>query len=233
VPDADDTTEYAQRPFTPPPGASQLLLVRHGASAPFRVGEDFTLVDGHGDPPLDPVGHHQAERVAQRLEGEHIAAIYVTSLQRTVQTAEPLASRLGIEPIVEPELREVLLGEWEGGMFRKHVSEGHPIAIQMMTEQRWDVIPGAETSDVFTNRIVDAVERIAARHVDEFVVVFTHGAVIAQLLAHATGARRFSFLSDNASISHLIVHDGRWYVRRYNDTTHLHDGFTTAPEPMT
>jgi len=40
-------------------------------------------------------------------------------------------------------------------------------------------------------------------------------------------------ISDNASISHLIVHDGRWYVRRYNDTTHLHAGFTTAPEPMT
>jgi probable phosphoglycerate mutase len=229
----DDTTEYTQRPFTPPPGASQLLLVRHGASAPYRVGEDFALVDGHGDPPLDPIGHHQAERVAERLAGEQIAAIYVTSLQRTVQTAEPLASRLGIEPIVESDLREVLLGEWEGGAFRKHVAEGHPIAMQMMAEQRWDVIPGAESSEVFTARIVGAVERIAARHVDEFVVVFTHGAVIAQLLAFATGARRFSFISDNASISHLIAHEGRWFVRRYNDTTHLHAGFTTAPEPMT
>jgi probable phosphoglycerate mutase len=229
----DDTTEYAQRPFTPPPGASQLLLVRHGASAPFRVGEDFTLVDGHGDPPLDPIGHQEAELVAERLSGENIAAIYVTSLQRTVQTAAPLAARLGIEPIVEPDLREVLLGEWEGGMFRKHVAEGHPIAIQMMTEQRWDVIPGAETSETFETRIVKAVERIAERHVDEFVVVFTHGAVIAQLLAHATGARRFSFLSDNASISHLVVHEGHWLVRRYNDTTHLHAAFTTAAEPMT
>jgi len=229
----DESVEYAQRPFTPPPGASQLLLVRHGASAPFRVGEDFALVDGHGDPPLDPVGRQQAERVAERLAGEDVAAIYVTSLQRTVQTAEPLASRLGIDPIVEPDLREVLLGEWEGGMFRKHVAEGHPIAVQMMTEQRWDVIPGAESSEVFTGRIVSAIERIAARHVDEFVIVFTHGAVIAQLLAHATGARRFAFLADNASISHLVVHDGRWFVRRYNDTTHLHAGFTTAPEPMT
>jgi probable phosphoglycerate mutase len=103
----------------------------------------------------------------------------------------------------------------------------------MMTEQRWDVIPGAESSETFTARTVGAIERIAARHVDEFVVVFTHGAVIAQLLAHATGARRFSFLSDNASISHLVVHEGRWLVRRYNDTTHLHAAFTTAPEPMT
>jgi len=229
----DDEIEYTQRPFTPPPGASQLLLVRHGASAPYRVGGEFALVDGHGDPPLDPIGHLEAERVAERLASENIAAIYVTSLQRTVQTAAPLATRLGIQPIVEPDLREVLLGEWEGGMFRKHVAEGHPIAIRMMTEQRWDVIPGAESSEVFIARTVGAIDRIAARHVDEFVVVFTHGAVIAQLLAHATGARRFSFLADNASISHLVVHEGRWLVRRYNDTTHLHAAFTTAPEPMT
>jgi probable phosphoglycerate mutase len=229
----EDETEYAQRPFTPPPGASELLLVRHGASAPYRVGEDFALVDGHGDPPLDPIGHQQAERVAERLAGENIAAIYVTSLQRTVQTAQPLASRLSMEPVVEADLREVNLGEWEGGMFRKHVAEGHPIALQMMTEQRWDVIPGAESSEAFTNRIVGAVDRIAARHVDQFVVVFTHGAVIAQLLAYATGARRFSFIGDNAALSHLVVHDGRWIVRRYNDTTHLHAGFTTAAEPMT
>ena len=65
------------------------------------MGEDFALVDGHGDPPLDPIGHQQAERVAERLAGEDIAAIYVTSLQRTVQTAAPLAARLGLEPIVE------------------------------------------------------------------------------------------------------------------------------------
>jgi probable phosphoglycerate mutase len=228
-----ESNEYRQLPFIRPPGASELLLVRHGASAPFREGESFDLVDGHGDPPLDPVGEQQAERVAERLVGEDIAAIYVTNLRRTAQTAAPLAARVGIEPVVEPELREVYLGEWEGGMFRKYVSERHPIAVQMMTEERWDVIPGAEPSDTFTARVVGAVDRIAARHTDECVVVFTHGGVIAQILSHATGARRFSFVSDNASISHLVVHDGRWLVRRYNDTTHLHPGFTLAPEPMT
>ncbi|HEY2812567.1 MAG TPA: histidine phosphatase family protein [Acidimicrobiales bacterium] len=228
-----DTTEYRQLPFTRPPGAAELLLIRHGASAPYVDGKNFELVDGHGDPPLDPSGEQQAEKLAERLGGEDLAAIYVTSLQRTVQTAAPLATRLGLEPVVEPDLREVHLGEWEGGSFRKHVSERHPIAIRMMTEERWDVIPGAEPSDVFTKRIVDAVDRIAARHLDGCVAVFTHGAVIAQLLSYATGARRFSFIGDNASISHLVIHEGRWIVRRYNDTSHLHPGFTIAPEPMT
>ena len=46
-----------------------------------------------------------------------------------------------------PDLREVHLGEWEGGSFRKHVADGHPLALKMRAEQRWDVIPGAEPAD--------------------------------------------------------------------------------------
>jgi probable phosphoglycerate mutase len=209
-----------------------MLLVRHGESAPFRDGQPFALVDGHGDPPLDPVGVEQAERVGSRLAGEDIAAIYVTNLQRTAQTAAPLAARLELQPIVEPDLREVFLGEWEGGVFRKYVTEQSEIAMQLQTEQRWDVIPGAEPGDAFRSRVVSAIGRIAERHADQFVVVVTHGGVIAQAIAYATGARLFSFMCDNASISHLVVHEGRWLVRRYNDTSHLHPGFTTAPEPM-
>src|SRR5437879_11593176 len=56
--------------------------------------EPFTLVDGHGDPPLDVVGEQQAERVAERLGGEDIAAIYVTTLRRTVQRSEEHTSEL-------------------------------------------------------------------------------------------------------------------------------------------
>ena len=64
------------------------------------------------------------------------------------QTAAPLAARTGLEPAVVPELREVSLGEWEGGEFRIRMAEGDPIAIQAVAEERWEVIPGAETMEV-------------------------------------------------------------------------------------
>lgn len=230
------STEYRQSRFRRPPGACELLLVRHGESEPARPGEPFPLVDGHGDPALDPAGVAQAERVAERLaaSGEDITAIYVTTLRRTHQTAAPLAARLGLEPRVEPDLREVHLGDWEGGEFRRHVAEGNPIALRMRAEQRWDVIPGAEPGDVFAARVQAGVERIAAAHPDETVVVVTHGGVIGQILARATGARPFAFTgSDNASISHLVVTAEGWLVRRYNDTGHLGPQFTEAPEPPT
>ena len=100
-----DQKQYRQHRYAPPPGATEILLVRHGESQPVDPERPFALVDGHGDPPLDPVGVDQAERLAERLAGENIAAVYVTTLRRTVETAAPLAKRLGIVPSVEPELR--------------------------------------------------------------------------------------------------------------------------------
>jgi probable phosphoglycerate mutase len=232
-----EVRRFPQRPFERPAGACEILLVRHGASAPYVEGGDpFPTVDGHGDPPLDPAGVEQAERVADRLvaTGEPIAAIYVTTLQRTAQTAAPLAARLGIEPRVEADLREVHLGECEGGVLRQKLADGDPIAIAMRTEQRWDVIPGAEPAEQLERRVRAGIERIAAAHPDELVVAVVHGGVIGEVMNIAAGTSGFRFTgADNASIHHIVVDGDRWVIRCFNDTSHLSPTFTTAPEPLT
>ncbi|MEL7209375.1 MAG: histidine phosphatase family protein [Actinomycetota bacterium] len=214
--------EYRQPRFTPPSGATEILLVRHGESAPARVGEPFPMVDGHGDPPLAPDGHHQAAAVGERLRGEPIDAVYVSSLQRTHQTAAPLVDAIGVEPRIEPELREVHLGEWEGGVFRKHVADGHPIAQQMFESRRWDAIPGAESNEAFSHRVTGALSRLHERHRDERLAVFVHGGVIGAAVAHAVGGDPFGFAAvDNGSVTHVVVLDEWWHLRTYNDTAHL------------
>jgi probable phosphoglycerate mutase len=218
-------TAYRQRRFEPPPGATELLLVRHGESAAADPDLPFTLVGGHADPALHPNGQVQAQRIAERLGGTRIDAIYVTTLQRTAQTAAPLAARLGLTPLVEPDLREVFLGDWEAGLFRKMVAENHPIAAQMWEQERWDVIPGAEPAGDFAARVRGAITRIAAAHPDQVVAAFVHGGVIGQALALASGSRPFAFLgADNGSISRLVITPQRWIVRGFNDVAHL-------PEP--
>lgn len=207
-------------------------MIRHGESQPAQPGEPFPLVDGRGDPELSSDGREQAERVADRLASEHIDAVYVTSLRRTVQTAEPLARRLALRPRVEADLREVHLGDWEGGLYRKMVAEGHPVTLRMLTEERWDVIPGAEPAAALAARVHHAVQRLAAAHPDQRIAVFTHGGVIGQLFASASGSRPFAFLgADNGSISHLVVSGDRWIIRRFNDTAHLDATFTGGPTP--
>lgn len=226
--------EIRQLRFARPAGAAELLLVRHGESAAAVDGRSFALVDGQGDPPLHEEGHRQAQLVADRLEREDISAIYVSTLQRTAQTAAPLAERLGLTPIVEPDIREVHLGEWEGGVFRKHVAEGHPIALRMRAEQRWDVIPGAEPADAFRTRVQRGIAGIASRHPNQTVAVFSHGAAIGEMLSIATGGRSFAFGgSDNAAISQLIVLGDHWVLRRYNDTAHLQLELSNRPQPLT
>ncbi len=224
--------EYRQTGFRPPPGSTELFLVRHGASAPHVPGRSFDLVDGHGDPPLAPEGHEQAERVADRFAGEHLDALYVTTLQRTVQTVAPLARRLGMEPQVERDLREVGLGEWEGGLFREKVAEGGPVAQRMFAEGRWDVIPGGEPQAEFEARVTAGLRRIVSAHPGQRVLAVVHGGVIGTALAMAVGADYgFAFVgSDNGSVSHLVSTSGRWILRRFNDTSHLRPGFDLPPD---
>jgi len=185
-------------------------------------GAPFALVGGHGDPPLSPLGREQAGQVCARLATAGIAAIYVTTLCRTAQTAAPLAALLGVEPRLEDGLREVYLGEWEGGLPRKMVAEGHPVSQRMLAEERWEVIPGAEPAAEFAGRVRAAIERLAAAHPGQRVAAFTHGGVIGEALAQASGSRPFAFIgADNASISRLVVSGDRWIVRGFNDTAHL------------
>ncbi|MDH3640649.1 MAG: histidine phosphatase family protein [Gammaproteobacteria bacterium] len=227
-------TEYRQQKFQRPPGATEILLVRHGESRAATADNPFPLVDGHGDPELHPEGREQAARVGHRLKHQPISAIYVSNLRRTHETAQPLAEHLSLTPITDPDLREVYLGEWEGGLLRIKAHDNDPIYLRMHTEQRWDVIPGAESHTELNERLLRALNRIADQHADELVVAVVHGGVIAHILAHASGANHFAFNgADNGSISHIIMLDGRIMVRRFNDSSHLTEAISAAESQMT
>ncbi len=231
-----DTKQYRQTRFTRPPGACEIILIRHGESQPADPARPFPLVDGHGDPPLhEPDGVDQAERACRRLidSGEDFAAVYVTTLQRTRQTAAVLVDHLGVEPVVEADLREVFLGDWEGGEFRKRAAERDPIMVEMWQKGTWEVLPGAEKQADFSARVRAGIGRIAAAHPDQTVAVFTHGGVIGEVMSQATGSRPFAFTgSDNCGITHIVVTPEQWVVRAWNDTGHLGSRFTTDPEPL-
>lgn len=219
----ESETVYRQTRFQPPPGSTVLFVVRHGASEPARPGRTFPIVLGRGDPELAPEGIQQATEVCDRLKAAEVDAVYVTPLRRTAQTAAPLVAHLGVEPTVSADLIEVHLGEWEGGLFRQHVAEGHPLALKMRAEERWDIIPGAEPRDELKKRVQRGIEQIVAEHPGERVAIFTHGGVIGQIMAIASDSRPFAFIgADNGSLTTLVITPERWIIRGYNDTTHSH-----------
>lgn len=230
---------YRQHRFSRPPGATEILLVRHGESAPVVPGVEIPQHDGQDDPDLAPQGRAQAERVGVRLAAHGIDAVYVTSLRRTHQTAAPLLAATGLTATEEPDLREIHLGEWEGGLFRQRMTDGDPIARSVLTEQRWDVIPGAETMPAFEARLTAGLDRIVSAHPDQRVAVFSHGGAIGMVMHLAVGGGRpFAFIGvDNGSISHLVAHDGSWMIRGFNDVAHLtdlpdEDDLDAEPDPL-
>ena len=224
--------EYRQAKFQAPEGATEILLVRHGESRPATMDDPFPLVDGHGDPELAPQGREQAIAVGNRLRHLPISAVYVTSLRRTHETAAPLCQHLGMTHHVEPDLREVHLGEWEGGLLRIRAHENHPVYQEMHKMQRWDVVPGAEPTEVLRERVFRGLNRISEAHPDELVVAVVHGGVIGHILAEATGSAPFAFNGcDNGSISKIVIAEDRIVVRGFNDVSHLADGPSPQSTP--
>ncbi len=213
---------HPQHSFDPPPGACQVVLVRHGQSEAYVEGQPFELVEGHGDPPLSSRGVWQAERVGERLAGEPIAAIYVSTLTRTHQTAAPLASLIDTARVVEPDLREIFLGDFEGGLFRQMSAQDHPAVVKFRETGEWGAIPGAETNEQLRTRTVRVIERLAQTHADELIVVVCHGGVIGALVGHAMSSHpiRYSGVR-NASLTHLVITEDRWMLRSFNDASHI------------
>ena len=221
---SSDSAEMArdfQRPFTRPPGATEIVLVRHGSALRETGGE---LTDGHNDPPLSPSGLEQAEAVGARLGADEVAALFVTPLRRTAETAAPLAARVGVEPVVVPDLREVHLGDREAG-FDPQALRPDPLAARLFEAGRWDVIPNAENMEAFGERVRRGmevvVEAIGANATGAAVV---HAGVIAEVCRQVTDSRAFAFLyAENGSLTRLLLlPSGRWALRTFNDTAHLY-----------
>jgi probable phosphoglycerate mutase len=223
---------YPQQDYSRPPDSIEIVLVRHGASEAAVDDRPFELLEGQADPALSPAGERQAEAVAAHLAGEPLAGLFVTPLRRTAQTAAPLAALTGLEPIVVPELREVHLGELDGGAFRIAVARRDPRVVEVFEQQRWDVIPGAERMEDFERRTRAGIERILeGLKPGATVAAVVHGGVIGELCRQASDSRPFAFVhADNGSLTRIVVlPSGRRWMRSFNEAAHLRG---SAPEHL-
>jgi probable phosphomutase (TIGR03848 family) len=163
-----------------------LLLVRHGTTA--TTGK---VLPGRAPGlELSDAGHDQAVAVAQTIaalqDGERtVAAVYASPLERTRQTAAPIAAAVGREVAIDAGLVELDIGEWTG-LEMKVVQE----APEWTTVQRYPSgfrFPGGESFVEMQSRIVDAAGRLCAMHSGEIVVAVSHADPIRALVAHALG----------------------------------------------
>jgi 2,3-bisphosphoglycerate-dependent phosphoglycerate mutase len=153
---------------------------------------------------------------------ERIDSVYVTTLRRTTETITPYLQATGRTAEVIADLREVFLGEWEGGVLRSHFAAEHPAAKRMIAEGEWGHVPGAETTAQLRDRCVRSILALHARHPGERIVCVVHGGVIGVLCSWATGSpQSYHWGAENASVHSLIVHGDSVRLHLFNDTSHL------------
>lgn len=155
----------------------RLLLLRHGQSTWNADGR----WQGQADPPLSPLGEEQAGDAARRLAPGQFTRVVASNLRRASQTAEILAEALGLPVELDPDLREIDVGDWQG-LTRAEIDERAPGALADWSEGRSESTPGGETRTHLTDRARAALLRAAAEAgAGDRVLLVSHGALIRNL----------------------------------------------------
>ena len=195
----------------------RLYLIRHGQTAWNRDGR----AQGHTDIALDEVGQEQARRLGAAFKPGQVKHVLSSDLQRSAETARPVAEACGLPLELLPALRERHMGQWEGLPYEELWEQARALAGDAPA---YTVRPpeGESFADVWS-RLDPIVARLSA--LDGDVAVVTHGGSASLLLAklmHGTldTSRGFRFL--NASITELQRRpEGTFMLLRYNDAEHL------------
>jgi probable phosphoglycerate mutase len=160
-----------------------ILLIRHGENEYVKTGRLAGRLPGVH---LNDKGRTQAQAVADKLAGSPVKAIYSSPLERTMETAEPIAKALGLEIIQRPGLIETDVGEWQG----KKLKGLSRLKIWRVVQSRPSLMrfPGGETFAEAQYRISQELLTLSARHdpKDIFICV-THSDPIKLAVAYFIG----------------------------------------------
>ncbi|MBW8847144.1 MAG: histidine phosphatase family protein [Burkholderiales bacterium] len=200
--------------------ATRLILIRHGETAWNRA----TRIQGHTDIPLSALGQAQAQRLAEALADEPLAAIYSSDLSRARETAEALARVQGLPIRFDAALRERAFGRFEG-LSWEEIAQAYPEDAARWRRREPDFeVGGGESLNTFSVRCLTAAQRAAAAHAGQSIALVAHGGVLDCLHRAATrvalDAPR-SWQLGNATINRLLATAEGFTLIGWNDDRHL------------
>jgi len=200
---------------------TRILLIRHGRVA-WNARSAYT---GWTDLPLDEQGEMEAGLLAGRLKAVRLSAVYCSGLVRAARTAEIIAGPRGLAVRLEPDVREINYGEWEGlGEDDIRRAYGDDLFDSWAADPENTRIPGGETFGELRDRAQPAVARIAARHPGETAAVVAHKSVNRVLICCWLGlpvGRYKQIEQENGAINAAVFDGNRVVVETVNDVCHV------------
>lgn len=198
------------------PKPTTILLVRHGQTP--TTGDKLP-----GRAPglhLAPKGQEQALRVAKRIKSlKRVDAVYASPMERTQETAAPIAKAVKRKVRTEPGVIECDFGDWTGGSLAK-LSK----LPEWSTVQRYPSgfrFPNGESFTEMQTRMTSALSRLATKHPGETIVVVSHADPIKAAVADAMGTHLDLFqriVVSPCSVSAIIYTHGGPIVLATNST---------------
>jgi 2,3-bisphosphoglycerate-dependent phosphoglycerate mutase len=205
----------------------RLLLIRHGQTH----GNINNHLQG-ADDPLTDLGRRQAHVTGQFLaKAEAITHLYASPLARAFETASIIGRAIRHEPMIEPGLAELNIGNAAGTPFQAW-AEANPHHLEQLgnPETRMDFLwEGGESGHAFRDRVFAAWDHIINEHLgsDDVVAAVSHGGALAWIAARIQGLPTDTWPTDafrNLSISEIdIDRRGEPSVVEWNRVTHLED----------
>ncbi|HEU0074075.1 MAG TPA: histidine phosphatase family protein [Dehalococcoidia bacterium] len=197
----------------------ELLLVRHAEPASGTATDPDAVAI---DPMLSCEGLRQAERLADRLSGLWIDAVYSAPERRCFQTAKVTADLLQRPLHVVEGLADI--------DFDPHEAVGSPgaYAERFCHDPRWESLPGFAPGQAFRRRAAMAIDGIIARHLARRCVVITHASIINAYVSMLLRIPRDLFFApDHTSLSVIRHRRDLYALRTLNDTSHLSLGISS------
>ena len=197
--------------------ATHVLLVRHGQTLGNVSGERLY------NPGLTDLGRVQARRLAEALAAAGVRSLLSSPLRRALETAAPVAARVGVPVEACNDLVEFNAWDAYRGASRAELGGWFPGARlePAMPEQGWDY-PGPEEAASAALRVRRILARVAALPPAGVVGIVAHGTFNGLLLRAWLGvAEGVVFAQANACINHLVLQGGTITVRALNETCHL------------
>jgi probable phosphomutase (TIGR03848 family) len=165
-----------------PPRPTLVLLVRHGQTP--TTGS--TLPGRAPGLHLSDVGRGQAQAAADRIAAlKDVAAVYASPLERTRETAKPIAAARGLKVRIDRGLLECDFGGWTGSKLKDLMK-----LPEWQTVQRYPSgfrFPDGESFAEMQTRMVGALDTLVSRHPGETIVAVSHADPIKAALAQALG----------------------------------------------
>jgi len=197
----------------------RILLVRHGES----VGNIDDKYSGHTDDGLSDLGREQVKKVAARLRGEQIAAVYASDLIRAYETAAAIAAEHGLTVVKMPGLREINFGDWDGVPGAEIMQRWGEDITRWREDPMRVRAPGGETYTEVRERFLASLQAIAARHDAETVAVVTHGGPIAALYCELLQKKFYECAVKNTAVCELEFGPDGLKIVSHGDASHLED----------